>query len=104
MRPPSRPRRGAAILAEGPRELHRKQRMTNKRQSKVDEGWLLTRESQFCAPTNPPPQRRDLPLGLWGGGGRIQSGAERKGRGCDYHDVDNDNDDNGKGGKQRKKY
>jgi hypothetical protein len=51
---PLRPRRGAAILAEGARELHRKRRTTNKRQSKVDEGWLSTRGSQFRAPTNPP--------------------------------------------------
>ncbi len=27
---------------------------------------------------------------------------ERKGRGRDYHEVDNDDDDNGKGGKQGK--
>jgi hypothetical protein len=28
--------------------------------------------------------------------------VERKGRGRDYHEVDNDDDDNGKGGKQGK--
>jgi hypothetical protein len=104
MRPPPRPRRVAAILAEGARELHRKRRTTNNRKSKVDEGWLSTRGSQFRAPTNPPPKRHDLPLGWGGGGGRIRSGAERKGRGCDYHDVDDDDDDDGKGGKQGKKY
>ncbi len=54
--PPHRPCRGAAILAEGVQELHRKQRMTNKRQSKVDEGCLSTRGSQFHAPTNSPPK------------------------------------------------
>ncbi len=27
---------------------------------------------------------------------------ERKGRGCDYHEVDNDDDNDGKGGKQGK--
>ncbi len=101
--PPPRPRRGAAILVEGAWELHRKRWTTNKQQSKVDEGCLLTRGSQFCALT-PPPQRRNLPLGLGGGGGRIQSGAERKGRGCDYHEVDDDEDNDGKGGKQGKKY
>jgi hypothetical protein len=52
------------------------------------------------------PKRHTLPLELGGGGGRILSGAERKGRGCNYHEVDNDNDedhDNGgdKGGGAR---
>jgi len=54
--PPPCPCRGAAILAEGVRELHRKRRTTNKRQSKVDEGCLLTRGSQFRAPTTPLPK------------------------------------------------
>ncbi len=43
-----------------------------------------------------------MPLGLGGGGGSNQSGVERKGWGQDYHEVDNDNYDNGKGGKQGK--
>jgi hypothetical protein len=30
--------------------------MTNKQQSKVDKGWISTRGSQFCAPTNTPPK------------------------------------------------
>jgi hypothetical protein len=60
------------------------------------------RGSQFCAPTTPPQKRHNLPLGLGGGGGWIQSGAERKGWGSNYHEVDDDNDDNGKGGKQGK--
>jgi hypothetical protein len=42
-------------------------------------------------------------LGLGGGGGRIQSDAEKKGRGCDYHEVDNDKVDDVKKGKQGKK-
>ncbi len=55
------------------------------------------------------PKRHNLPLGLGGGGGRIQSGAERKGGRCNYHEVDNDNDDNdgdgdGRGGEQGTKY
>ncbi len=54
------PRRGAAILAEGARELHRKQWITNKQQSKVDVGWLSMWGSQFCAPTTPPPQKRHI--------------------------------------------
>ncbi len=56
-------------------------------------------------PYPPPKKRHNLPLGLGGGGGRIQSGAERKGWGCDYHEVDDDDDnddDDGKGGKQGK--
>jgi hypothetical protein len=56
------------------------------------------------APLQPPPKRHNLLLGLGGGGGRIQSGAERKGRGQNYHKVDDDNNDNGKGGKQGKKH
>jgi hypothetical protein len=46
---------------------------------------------------------------MGGRGGRIRSGIERKGWGCDYHEVDNDNDDNdddgkeGKGGEAREK-
>jgi hypothetical protein len=54
--PPLRPRCSAAILAEGVRELHWKRLTTNKRQSKVDKGWLLKRGSQFCARTNTPPK------------------------------------------------
>ncbi len=53
-------------------------------------------------PYQHPPKRHNLPLGLGGEGGRIQSVAERKGRGCNYHEVDDDNDDDGKGGKQGK--
>jgi hypothetical protein len=105
MRPPPRPRRGVAFLAEGAPEFHRKRRTTNKRQSKVDE-WLATRGSQCRAPTTPPPKRHNLPLGLGGGDGRIQSGAERKGWGCDYHEVDDDDDDDdddGKGGEAKEK-
>ena len=44
------------FLRGGVRELHRKRRTTNKRQSKVDEGCLLTRGSQFRAPTTPLPK------------------------------------------------
>jgi hypothetical protein len=51
---PPHPCCGVAILAEGVREFHRKRRMTNKRQSKVDKGLLSTRGSQFCIPTNTP--------------------------------------------------
>ncbi len=64
---PPRPRRGAAILAEGAREFHRKLRTTNKQQSKVDEGWLLTSGSQFCAPTNTP-QKDTICRWDWGEG------------------------------------
>ncbi len=64
---PLRPCCGAAILAEGARELHWKQRTTDKLQSKVDEGWLLTRRSQFCAPTNPP-QKDTICHWDWGEG------------------------------------
>jgi hypothetical protein len=53
-------------------------------------------------PYQPPQKRHNLPLELGGGGGRIQSGMERKARGQDYHEVDNDDDDNGKGWKQGK--
>ncbi len=54
-------------------------------------------------PLPTPSKRHNLLLRLGGGGGRIQSGAEKKGRGCNYHEVGNDNDDNdddggGKGG------
>jgi hypothetical protein len=61
--------------------------------------------SMLC-PNHPPPNRHYLPLGLEGGGGRIRSGAERNGQGCDYHEVDNDDEDNfedggRKGGKPR---
>ncbi len=65
--PPPRPCRGAAILAEGARELHWKPQMTNERQSKVDKGWLLTRGSQFCAPTNTP-QKDTICHWDWGEG------------------------------------
>jgi hypothetical protein len=56
------------------------------------------------APLPTPPKRYNLPLRLGGWGGKIPSGAERKGRGCNYHDVDDDEDDDGKGGKQGKNY
>ena len=61
-----------------------------------DEGVSISR------PYHTPPKRHNLPLGLGGGGGRIQSGAERKGRGRDYHEVDDDYNNDGKGGKQGK--
>ena len=81
--------------------------MTNKGQSKVDE-WLAFDDGvSMSCPYQPPPKRRNLRLGLGGGSGRIRSGAERKGLGCDYHEVDDgddDDDDDGKGGKQGKKY
>ncbi len=48
--------------------------------------------SMSC-PYNPPPQRHNLPLGLGGGCDRVQSGAERKGQGCNHHEVDDDDDD-----------
>jgi hypothetical protein len=63
-----------------------------------DEGVSILR------PYQQPPKRHNLPLGLGGGGGRIRSGTERKGIECNYHEVENDDDDNGKGGKQGKKY
>jgi hypothetical protein len=67
--PPPRPHRGAAILAEGARELHRKRRTMIKRQSKVDERCLLTRGSKFRAPTPPPPQKKKQnAIGLGGQG------------------------------------
>jgi hypothetical protein len=52
--PPLHPCCGAATLEEGAKELHWKRWTTNKQQSKVDKGWLLTRGSQFCNPTNTP--------------------------------------------------
>ena len=55
----------------------------------------------FC-PYHPPPQRHNLLLGLGGGGDRIRSGAEGKGPKCNYHKVDDDNDNNWKGEKQGK--
>ncbi len=61
----------------------------------------------MLCPYQPPPKRHNLPLGLGKGGFRIQSGAEREGRGCNYHDVDDDDDDDnddGKGRKQGEKY
>jgi hypothetical protein len=61
----------------------------------------------MSCPYHPPPKRHNLPLGLGGGVGRIQYGAERKGRGCDNHKVDDDDDgddDDDKGRKQGKKY
>jgi hypothetical protein len=48
------------------REFHRKRRTKNKQQSKVDEGWHLTRGYQCPAPTTPP-KRHNLLLGLGGG-------------------------------------
>ncbi len=65
--PPPCPRCGAVILAEGARELHRKLRMTNKQQSKVDEGWLSTRGSQFRTPINTP-QKDTICRWDWGEG------------------------------------
>jgi hypothetical protein len=57
----------------------------------------------MLCPYHPPPQKRhNLQLGLAGGGGRIQSGVERKGKGCDYHKVDDEDDNDGKRGKQGK--
>jgi hypothetical protein len=38
-------------------------------------------------PLPTPSKRHNLPLGLGGGGGRIRFGADRKGWGCDYHEV-----------------
>ncbi len=57
----------------------------------------------FSCPYQPPPPKKDTIChwDLGEGSGRIRSGAERKGRGCDYHEVDDDNDeddDDGKGG------
>jgi hypothetical protein len=59
----------------------------------------------MSCPYQPPPKRHNLPLVLGGEGGRIQSGAERKGQGCNYHEVDDEDDDdydNGKGGSKGK--
>ncbi len=54
MHPPPHPHCRAAILAEGAQELPLKQWTTNKGQSKVDEGWLLTRGLNFMPlPTHP---------------------------------------------------
>ncbi len=56
-------------------------------------------------PLPPPPKRHNLPLELGEGGGRIQSGTEKKGRGCNYHEMDDgddENDDNSKGRKKGK--
>ncbi len=61
-----------------------------------DEGVSISR------PYQQPPKKTHLPLGLGGGGGRIRSGAERKGQGRDLNKVDDDDDNNGKGGKQWK--
>ncbi len=48
--------------------MHLKQWTTNKQQSIVDKGWLLTRGSQFSAPTNPP--KKDTICHCdWGEGG-----------------------------------
>jgi hypothetical protein len=58
---------GGAIIAKGAQELHRKQWTTNKRQSKVDKGWLSTRGS-ISHPYLPPPKRHNLPLEFWGEG------------------------------------
>ncbi len=63
--PASSPRCGNSC--GGARELHRKQRTTNKQQSSVDEGWLLTRGSQFRAPTNLP-QKDTICRWDWGEG------------------------------------
>jgi hypothetical protein len=48
----------------------------------------------MMCPYHHPSKRHNLPLGLGGGDGRIQYCAERKGRGCNNHEVDDDNDDN----------
>ena len=64
-----------------------------------------TKGSQ-CPATTTPPQKTQSAVGIGGRGGRIRSGFERKGRGCDYHEVDNDDDDDdddGKGGKGEKR-
>ncbi len=55
-------------------------------------------------PLPTPPKKTQSAVGLGGGGGRIQSVAERKGWGCDYHEVDDDNDEDGKGGEAREKH
>jgi hypothetical protein len=65
--PPPASSSRCGILAERARELHRKPRTTNKRQSKVDEGWLSTRGSQFRAPTNTP-QKDTICRWDWEGG------------------------------------
>ncbi len=54
----------------------------------------------MLCPYQPPQKRHNLPLGLEGGDGRIQSGAGRKGRGCNYHEVDNDDDDDDDNGEK----
>jgi hypothetical protein len=56
----------------------------------------------MLCPCQPPSKRHNLLLGFGGGGGRIQYGTERKGRGCDYHEVDDDHDDDNDNGKRRK--
>ncbi len=57
-----------------------------------------------------PPKKTQSAVGIGERGSRIRSSFERKGRGCDYHEVDNNDDDDdddgkgGKGGKRGKKY
>jgi hypothetical protein len=81
-------------------------RRQTKDNQKLTNGGFNEGVSMSC-PCQPSPKRHNLPLGSGGGGGRIRYGAERKGRGCNYHEVDDDDDDNnddGKGWKQGKKY
>jgi hypothetical protein len=56
------------FLQRGRRSFHQKRWTTNKQQSKVDEGWLLTRGSQCRAPTTPPPPKDTICHWDWGEG------------------------------------